>query len=309
MIETRLAQIMPCILVLQWGLQATATHQGQITCDPTDVGELSITLNDPTPDLCDLYYVQLALPGKDDSPYALVTTKDFPVTVVGLSEDITYSVSIRCHDASTPSIAWGPSWGQATESTQCSTAAQVPLDYNIETSKSSTPLTQAAADSNSSSFLRVYRISEYSFDVDFLENHDAASADAMPLYLMTCSPGGTCSPWSVDDTTPRWSECQSFLANQTSCGRGTSFDCMSCLDDQRDAVTNACGEWSDQDTLEGEGSYSVHWCVTLSTISCWVLNCCSFAWSVNPLGTVAWAGLRALLKKGPSQSTALNTCR
>ena len=28
-------------------------------------------------------------------------------------------------------------------------------------------------------FMRVYRLSEYSFDVDFLENHDGASVDAI----------------------------------------------------------------------------------------------------------------------------------
>lgn len=56
----------------------------------------------------------------------------------------------------------------------------------------------------------MYRISEYSFEVDFLENHDAASVNAMPLYLMTCDPEGGCSPWDTKDTLPAgfdWDQC------------------------------------------------------------------------------------------------------
>ena len=52
--------------------------------------------------------------------------------------------------------------------------------------------------------MKVYRISEYSFDVDFLANHDSASVDAMPLYLMTCDPDGNCSPWDAHIQSPKW---------------------------------------------------------------------------------------------------------
>jgi hypothetical protein len=81
--------------------------------------------------------------------------------------------------------------------------------------------------------MRVYRISEYSFDADFLRNHDAASIEAMPLYLMTCDPegetpdalhsvaqcaalqhdsrAGDCSPWDARDRSPAWDACHAEM--------------------------------------------------------------------------------------------------
>ena len=109
--------------------------------------------------------------------------------------------------------------------------------------------------------MRVYRVSEYAFDVDFLENHDAASVDAMPLYLMTCDPSGDCSPWSTSDLTDRWGSCQAALGTDDICAeeRGNGFDCMACMEEHADAVTDACGEWTMEDSLSGEGSFGVHW--------------------------------------------------
>ena len=218
-------------------------------CEPLSSSTMLVHFNETSD--ADLYYVQLATPGSEDSPFALVTATSSPVSVEGLSPNATYAVSMRAHDAATPSIAWGPSWGEPSESAVCTTLPSQGRERLVLPSTS-------GADSNSS-FLRVYRISEYSFDVDFLENHDAASADAMPLYMMTCDPTGLCTPWSVDDMTPRWDSCQEALASICPDQRGGSFACLDCMTAATEAVTEACGEWYAQDTLNGEGSYPVHW--------------------------------------------------
>lgn len=205
---------------------------------------------------CDLYYVQLASPGNELQPFGLVTTHTFPVNVTGLNPDITYSVSVRGHNASTPSISWGPSWFSASDWIQCSPGQ---TENNIQKLPKPSAIVPISKNEIDSQFLQVYRISEYSFDVDFLANHDGASIGAMPLYLMTCSPDGTCSPWSVNDTTTRWNSCQEALQQLCPDSRGASFDCLNCMDLNKDAVTDACGDWSMQDTTQGEGSYSVHW--------------------------------------------------
>ena len=102
--------------------------------------------------------------------------------------------------------------------------------------------------------VRAYRASEYSFDVDFLQNHDAASFAAMPVYLqnggainetaLERSGGG--APWSMDG-------CLSAL--DALCGeeRGESFTCMACADRHRADVTHACGNFSDGDDHHGWG--------------------------------------------------------
>jgi len=81
----------------------------------------------------------------------------------------------------------------------------------------------------------------------------------MPLYLMTCDPMGNCAPWSLSDLTNRWGACQRALSSTCANERGAAFQCMRCADKHRDAITAACGEWSDADTLTGEGSFGVHW--------------------------------------------------
>ena len=205
----------------------------------------------------DLHYVQLS--GADASrPFALVTTRDFPVVVSGLTAAMAYNVSVRSHNASTPSIAYGPSWFAPFGTVECSTAA------TAAAASATSEIGGGKRGGGESQFLRVYRVSEYSFSVDFLANHDAASVEAMPLYLMTCDPSGDCAPWSVADLTDRWASCQAALASEAVCGaepvgRGAGFACMDCMEAHRSAVTEACGEWTSEDSLSGEGSFAVHW--------------------------------------------------
>jgi len=107
--------------------------------------------------------------------------------------------------------------------------------------------------------MRAYRISEYSFEVDFLRNHDSASIEAIPLYLMTCADGHNCSPWDAKKQSPKWDSCHAAMQTLCPGSRGAAFNCMECADAHKEQLTAACGTWSDQDTLQGEGSFAVHW--------------------------------------------------
>lgn len=206
-------------------------------------------INSP-PTAHDLHYVQLSSPSiAAGKPFALTTTTSFPVNITGLAAATSYSVAVRSHPSSEPTIAWGPGWEAPTDPIVCSTAAAT------AESRAPPPFGRTAAGSQ---FVRAYRISEYSFDVDFLPNHDAASIDAMPLYLMTCDNSGDCSPWDATDLTPKFFGCQDALATLCPNLRGGAFACMACADAHRAAVTAACGDWSDGDTTAGAGSFGVH---------------------------------------------------
>eukprot|EP00966_Prymnesium_polylepis_P212079 4912499-Prymnesium_polylepis.1 len=115
-----------------------------------------------------------------------MTTRSFPVRIDGLQPDTKYTVAVRSHPRLQPTIAWGPGWAALSEPAVCTTASAGAVSKETKPSPCSAP--------SQSRFLKVYRISEYSFDVDFLANHDAADADSMPLYLMTCDPMGVRTP-------------------------------------------------------------------------------------------------------------------
>jgi len=106
-----------------------------------------------------------------------------------------------------------------------------------------------------------HRISEYAEDVDFLENHDAASVEAMPLYLMTCSPEGNCQPWNKTQFTKTdsdWDDCESMLAHICPSQRGIGFNgCVQCIDEHHDEVVAACGNYTDED--KEHPGYPVHY--------------------------------------------------
>lgn len=100
-------------------------------------------------------------------------------------------------------------------------------------------------------YTTTHRISEYAEDVDFLENHNSATADAFPLYLMTCSDTGNCQPWNKTQFTPTdaaWDSCEAELANLCGNVRGVGFNgCVECVDLHHDAVVQACGNYTDAD--------------------------------------------------------------
>ena len=235
-------------------LQAAATA-AQPTCLTSSPHSLSIDYTVTPKDEWDLHYVTLSVPaepnGEAVKPFALMTTTTFPVTVSGLQPGTRYAIAVRSHPRSQPTIAWGPGWSAPSDAIVCTTPdSAAPREQII------TPGSQTVAGSK---FLRVYRISEYSFDVDFLPNHDAADAQSMPLYLMTCDPMGNCAPWDTSDLTKRWDGCQAALQAACPTQRGGAFGCMKCADQHRTALEAACGPWSDEDTMDGEGSFGVHW--------------------------------------------------
>ena len=136
------------------------------------------------------YYVEIAH-NAGDKPFALQTSSGNALEFKGLMPSTNYTISLRALPVTAPSQVWGPAWKAGNDVISCRTAsAFTDTDYVSITTPSSRNKT-------TTSFMRVYRISEYSFDVDFLRNHDTASVDAMPLYLMTCDPHGTCSPWDA----------------------------------------------------------------------------------------------------------------
>mmetsp|Transcript_6448 Transcript_6448/g.11882 ORF Transcript_6448/g.11882 Transcript_6448/m.11882 type:complete len:432 (+) Transcript_6448:723-2018(+) len=104
---------------------------------------------------------------------------------------------------------------------------------------------------------RSYRISEYSFDVDFLANHDSATIDAMPLYLMTCDPGSSkCQPLNTSSYSKDWDRCEEGMAAICPDMRGMGLECLSCATSHNHSVTTACGHWEAKDNFVG---YAVHW--------------------------------------------------
>eukprot|EP00466_Bigelowiella_natans_P006571 jgi/Bigna1/88157/estExt_fgenesh1_pg.C_280189 len=218
-----------------------------------NISSSSLTLSfDSAPIDADLHYVELRAPKNGSRPFAVVTTRNFPVEINGLSPETMYRLSIRSHPSEGPPITWGPSWLPSSRAVDCTTAAPEiqSISYQDRNSKIA---------SKDSRFLRAYRISEYSFKPDFLRNHNAADRLAMPLYLMTCDNSGDCAPWSATNLTPNWNACQAAMSRLCPDQRGKGFECMSCADANRAEVESVCGGFSDGDTTEGEGSFGVHW--------------------------------------------------
>ena len=98
-----------------------------------------------------------------------------------------------------------------------------------------------------------YRISEYQFDVDFLENHDGASLGAMPAYVQN---GGAMNESAIERYAGgNWSmdACLTDLGALCPDERGSSFECMGCADRHRAALLTSCGNFSDGDSRVGWG--------------------------------------------------------
>lgn len=158
---------------------------------------------------------------------------------------------LRALPVKAPSMAWGPAW-----TSPWSTVVQCRTEAGASTSR---VLSSTDGSNSGTRFMRVYRISEYSFDVDFLQNHDAATIDAMPLYLMTCDVQGDCGPWDAKKQSPYWDECHEAIQRLCPNSRGAAFNCMECADANREQLTSICGNWTDQDKMAGDGSFAIHW--------------------------------------------------
>ena len=160
-------------------------------CIETEASTSSLSISwSSNPAAFSQYYVEIAhMAG--DRPFALQTSSGNALVFKGLMPNTNYSISLRALPVAAPSESWGPAWKTGSDVISCRTASASIDTHHVPI------ITPSSGNKTTTSFMRVYRISEYSFDVDFLRNHDTASVDAMPLYLMTCDPHGTCSPWDA----------------------------------------------------------------------------------------------------------------
>ena len=106
-------------------------------------------------------------------------------------------------------------------------------------------------------------ISEYTFDVDFLQNHDAAQAKTLPLYIQydgavneTCYSGFAPGAAHCNGRGPA---CIEKL--ETLCGaeRASGWPCMRCADGHRAELLSTCGNFSDADDVQDTGRWGEHW--------------------------------------------------
>jgi hypothetical protein len=134
-------------------------------------------------------------------------------------------------------------------------------------------------------YTTAFRISEYQFNPDFLANHDAASVEAMPVYIMdrtfrslatstfavfklthsssTCFPPllwkTSDNPINTTDISPHWDGCQAALP--AILGEERHGTGLACLDYAHSAakyeqVAAVCGDFSAGDDSKG---WDVHW--------------------------------------------------
>jgi hypothetical protein len=105
-------------------------------------------------------------------------------TFGGLSAATTYTFSLRSHPASAPSIVWG--WRNATlERVSCST-----LSIGSETRTAAEHSASKRGAGGRSQFTRMFRVSEFTYDVDFLPNHNSADLDGQVAFLSSGAPDG-----------------------------------------------------------------------------------------------------------------------
>ncbi|EGD75730.1 hypothetical protein PTSG_07846 [Salpingoeca rosetta] len=105
-------------------------------------------------------------------------------------------------------------------------------------------------------FDELFRISEYTLDLDFLENHNSATPDALAAYLSHGTPLNTSTFWP-NSTAHDWDMCQSTLSRVCGHVRGRAFDCMACATNYHDDIARVCGGnfTSRDDPFEG---FAVH---------------------------------------------------
>eukprot|EP01052_Picozoa_sp_SAG31_P008193 SAG31_NODE_407_length_16049_cov_46.312915_17_plen_419_part_00 len=125
----------------------------------------------------DLYYVAVFLSERDASEERVLTlqTSDAPTAVIaGLLPGAMYWFRWRAHNKSAPTTARG--WRPYGEAFPCR-AGEVNFDAV------GAPGLPSKSKSNHSEFMYLYRVSEYTDDVDFLPNHNSASLGGQAGFL------------------------------------------------------------------------------------------------------------------------------
>jgi len=109
-------------------------------------------------------------------------------------------------------------------------------------------------------YTQAYRIAEFTFDPDFLGNHDGANRMAMPVYVQ--NRGGVNETDYVPGGLSAMDKCLASMEQICPGSRGDAFDCMACAKKHRTAVVAACGNFTSQDS--DKQGWDVHWYVC-----CW----------------------------------------
>ena len=128
----------------------------------------------------------------------------------------------------------------------------------------SEPLTMRTAAAGSRHTV-AWRASEYTFDVDFLQNHDAADARTLPIYLQysgaineSCYSGDPTHPGSVQCNS-NGPACIEKLSTLCAAERGNGFACMACADAHRAEIAAMCGNITNMDDVQDTGLWGEHW--------------------------------------------------
>jgi hypothetical protein len=141
----------------------------------------------PTPNT-DSYYVAVfatqadAAPADGSAPRVLTLTlsKTASAVVSGLVAGRKYWFRWRSHNASNPTLARG--WRDYGPSFACTTG--LPVDsLSLPAPRAPSFVSGNADGNNRSKFMYVYRVSEYTDDVDFLTNHNSASEAGQAGFL------------------------------------------------------------------------------------------------------------------------------
>ena len=126
----------------------------------------------------------------------------------------------------------------------------------------SDPLVMRTAAPNSR-YTDAWRISEYTFDVDFLQNHDAGDNQTLPLYVQysgaineSCYSGFAAG---ADKCNSLGGACIDKLSSLCAAERGNGFSCMKCADRHRSQLLDTCGNFSNADDVQDSGRWGEHW--------------------------------------------------
>ena len=145
----------------------------------------SVTVNWSAVPATDLYYVAIIRIVQGAERVAALNTvsaNSSQVTLSGLNPETKYSLRLRSHPASAPSIVWG--WRNSSGvPTQCTTTVQ-------ELSTNYAPQQHTTVRKPKSRFTLMYRVSEMTSEIDFLPNHDSADIEGQVAYLSAGAPDG-----------------------------------------------------------------------------------------------------------------------
>jgi hypothetical protein len=218
-----------CLAVGAWARAQTLSEVKDCTWLS---GKLHVSWNAPADVTADYYEVQMAS-AEDSNITAVFSTEQTDAVLDFLASDRTYWVKVRAHRAGMPSLGPG-TWLQTGTARQCKTGAAA--------------MQRTGASSRKGSFLlEVLRQSEYTYDVDYLMNHNSGDISGDTSFVASASrdPNQT----GFLNTTFRWSTFTLYCVEVldvhvsdtiTTEGDTRYADYLSC-DDNDNATDPQCG--------------------------------------------------------------------